>query len=202
MWYHIRHTTTCGIFRAVEPLAEVDPADRKSARADTPAPEAAAWLADPDKPREEVLTPNMRYIQWLANQPAMDRALARRGFHPGGRRVSGIPSDQVLAILRLRQWAVERTALKCGRTTRLTNAGWRERRETDADARNVRVIDFEKALATLDTAHQYALVLIYRDRVGHAATAAAIGCSIRTLAYMLPAARRRLADALDRRDLL
>jgi DNA-directed RNA polymerase specialized sigma24 family protein len=116
--------------------------------------------------------------------------------------VSGIPSDQVLAILRLRQWAVERNALKCGRTARLTNAGWRERRETDADARNVRVIDFEKALATLDTAHQYALILTYRDRAGHAATAAAIGCSVRTLAYMLPAARRRLADVLDRLDLL
>ena len=116
--------------------------------------------------------------------------------------MSGIPSDQVLAIMRLRQWAVERTALKCGRTTRYTNAGWRERRETDADARNVRVIDFERALATLDTAHQYALVLTYRDRVGHAATAATLGCSIRTLQYMLPAARRRLADALDRRDLL
>ena len=53
----------------MEPLAEVDPADRKSARAETPAPEAAAWLADPDKPREEVLTANMRYINWLANQP-------------------------------------------------------------------------------------------------------------------------------------
>jgi len=116
--------------------------------------------------------------------------------------MSAIPSDQVLAILRLRQWAVDRNALKCGRTTRLTHAGWRERRQTEADARNVRVIDFEKAFATLDTAHQYALVLTYRDRQGHAATAAAIGCSIRTLAYMLPAARRRLADALDRRDLL
>jgi DNA-directed RNA polymerase specialized sigma24 family protein len=116
--------------------------------------------------------------------------------------MSGIPSDQVLAILRLRQWAVESKALKCGRTTRLTRAGWRERRETDADARNVRVIDFEKALATLDTTHQLALILTYRDRAGHAATAAALGCSIRTLAYMLPAARRRLADILDRRDLL
>jgi hypothetical protein len=113
--------------------------------------------------------------------------------------MSGIPSDQVLAILRLRQWTVERTALKCGRTTRLTHAGWRERRETDADARNVRVIDFEKALATLDTTHQLALLMTYRDRQGHAATA--LGCSIRTLAYMLPAARR-LADVLDRRDLL
>jgi hypothetical protein len=30
----------------VEPLAEVDPADHKSARTDTPAAAAAAWLAD------------------------------------------------------------------------------------------------------------------------------------------------------------
>jgi hypothetical protein len=63
-----------------------------------------------------------------------------------------------------------------------------------------RMIDFEQALATLDTAHQLALILTYRDRQGHAATAA--GCIVRTLAYMLPAARRRLADVLDRRDLL
>ena len=62
-----------------------------------------------------------------------------------------------------------------------------------------RMIDFEQALATPDTAHQLALILIYRDRQGHAP---AIGCSVRTLAYMLPAACRRLADALDRRDLL
>ncbi|WP_348262458.1 hypothetical protein P8935_22000 [Telmatobacter sp. DSM 110680] len=41
-----------------------------------------------------------------------------------------------------------------------------------ADARNVRVIVFEKALATLDTAHQPALLLTYRDRQGHTATAA------------------------------
>ena len=69
LWCHIPPTTTRGIFTAVEPLAEVDPAGRKSARAETPAPEAAAWLADPDKPRAEALTPNMRYIQWLTDQP-------------------------------------------------------------------------------------------------------------------------------------
>jgi hypothetical protein len=69
LWCHIHATTTYSIFRAVEPLAEVDSADRKSARADTPAPEAAAWLADPDKPREKAETPNMRYINWLADQP-------------------------------------------------------------------------------------------------------------------------------------
>ena len=34
----------------------------------------------------------------------------------------------------------------------------------------------------------------------HAATA--LGCSVRTVAYLLPADRRRLADILDRLDLL
>ena len=32
----------------MEPLAEVDRADRSAAKEETPAPEAAAWLADPD----------------------------------------------------------------------------------------------------------------------------------------------------------
>jgi hypothetical protein len=50
LWHHITNTTTCGIFPAVEPLAEVDPADRKNARAETPAAAAAAWLADPQPP--------------------------------------------------------------------------------------------------------------------------------------------------------
>ena len=43
--------------------------------------------------------------------------------------------------------------------------------------------------------------MTYRDHQGHAATAAAIGCSVRTLVYLLPAAKRRLADTLDRLDL-
>jgi hypothetical protein len=34
----------------VQPRAEVDPIDRKGARTETPAPEAAAWLADPQPP--------------------------------------------------------------------------------------------------------------------------------------------------------
>ena len=37
--------------------------------------------------------------------------------------------------------------------------------------------------------------MAYRDRAGHAATPAALGRRIRTLAYVLPAARRRLAES-------
>jgi hypothetical protein len=52
-----------------EALATLDPAGRPAAKAETPAPEAAALLADPDKPRAEALTPKMRYIRWLTDQP-------------------------------------------------------------------------------------------------------------------------------------
>ena len=116
--------------------------------------------------------------------------------------MSGIPSDQVMAIMRLKQWAFDRAALRHGRTTRMEFAGWKERRQREADSRNVRVVAFEEALARLDPAHQQVLILTYRDGLRHADAAALLGCSPRTLCYLLPAARRRLADTLDRLDLL
>ena len=48
----------------------------------------------------------------------------------------GIPSDQVLAIMRLRQWGFERTALRQVNTSHLKSSGWRERRVREADSRN------------------------------------------------------------------
>jgi DNA-directed RNA polymerase specialized sigma24 family protein len=116
--------------------------------------------------------------------------------------MSGIPSDQVLAILRLKQWAVDRAALKTARAVNIQHTGWRERRAREADSRIVRVLSFEQALARLDPAHQMALILTYRDGVSLATAAAALGCSKANIVYMLPAARRRLADTLDRLDLL
>ena len=111
-----------------------------------------------------------------------------------------LPSDQVLAILRLKQWAVDRAALRNAKATHLSHTGWRERRQRDADARQVRVLDFERAMSRLDPAHQFALILTYRDGQGHQDAAAALGCSVRTLAYLLPAARTRPAATLDRLD--
>jgi hypothetical protein len=67
------------------------------------------------------------------------------------------------AIMRLKQWAFERTALCDGRTTCAESSGFRERRQREADSRNVRVMDFERALSHLDPMHQQALVLTYRD---------------------------------------
>ena len=63
-------------------------------------------------------------------------------------------------------------------------------------------MDFERALAHLDPAHQQVLLLTYRDGLRHAQAANMLGCSVRTVYFLLPAARRRLADTLDRLDLL
>jgi len=113
-----------------------------------------------------------------------------------------IPSDQVMAIMRLKQWAFERVALRHGRTANIEHSGWTERRTREADSRHVRVIDFERALGQLDPVEQQLLVLTYRDNVPHKHIAAVLGCSVRTIYNLLPAARRRLTDILDRLDLL
>lgn len=78
----------------------------------------------------------------------------------------------------------------------------RERYTGETDARLVRVIDFEKAFARLSQEEQTPLAATYRDRAGQSATAFAVGCSLRKLAYLLPTARQHLADILDRLDLL
>jgi len=52
--------------------------------------------------------------------------------------------------MRLKQWAFERVALRHGRAARIEQTGWRERRMSEADSRNVRVLDFERAMSQLD----------------------------------------------------
>ena len=116
--------------------------------------------------------------------------------------MSAIPSDQVMAIMRLKQWAFDRAQLRHGRTARMEFSGYRERRQREADSRQVRVLDFERALSHLDPMHQQILLLTYRDGVRHTQAANLLGISERLVYYLLPAARRRLADTLDRLDLL
>jgi DNA-directed RNA polymerase specialized sigma24 family protein len=107
-----------------------------------------------------------------------------------------------MAILRLKQWAYDRSALRHGHNSKMAFSGWKDRRSGQADARHVRVIDFDRALAQLDPLHQQILVLAYRDHIPRIEAARIIGISPRNLYYLLPAARRRLADVLDRLDLL
>ncbi|WP_162601844.1 hypothetical protein [Occallatibacter savannae] len=83
--------------------------------------------------------------------------------------------------LRLRQWAFERTSLRQGNTARLKRSGWRERRLSEADSRQVRVLDFERAFSRLDPIHQQVLVLTYRDGVRHRDSARVLGMSERNV---------------------
>ena len=114
----------------------------------------------------------------------------------------GLPSNHVLAILRLKQWTNDRTLLNRGHSTNLRRVGWVERRQSQQDARIVRVLAFEKAFAKLPLMEQLALAALYRDGQSHATVAATIGCSPRKVEYLLPIAREHLAEILDRHDLL
>jgi len=80
--------------------------------------------------------------------------------------------------------------------------GWQQHTNRHADAQLVCVVDFELAFQHLTLEEQTALALHYREGLGHSTVAAALGCSLRKLAYLIPALRQQLADILDRRDLL
>jgi hypothetical protein len=58
----------------------------------------------------------------------------------------------------------------------------------DVDARNLRVIGLERALATLGTAHQLGLVLSYRDRQGNVSAALDSQCKPLRTSWQPPAA--------------
>jgi DNA-directed RNA polymerase specialized sigma24 family protein len=113
-----------------------------------------------------------------------------------------LTTSEALAIARLRQWAALRISVNNGKTRNPKSHGWQRRDERTYDASQVRVIDFEAALATLPMQEQIALVLRYRDREPDSATAQILACSLRKLGNVIPQARAHLANALDRRNLL
>ncbi len=72
----------------------------------------------------------------------------------------------LLAIIALRRWAYDRAALRSARTTNYKTTGWQKRSNRLADARIVRVVDFERTLGMLTPTQQEALLtLVYRH--GH-----------------------------------
>ena len=108
----------------------------------------------------------------------------------------------ILATIRLREWAHDRAALRTGRTTNYQRTGWRERRQRDADAAIVRVVDFELAFKMLPPIQQELLTLVYGQGSSRVEAAALVHTSAHTVAYHLTNARRKLAQILDRRGIL
>jgi len=118
--------------------------------------------------------------------------------------IGPMTNPEILAVARLRQWASDRSALTNGRALVVASPGrpGRNNNQNRFDAALVRVIDFDRAIASLDPDEQAALVLRYRDREGERNIAIALRCSTRKVAYLLPIARRHLASELERRNLL
>jgi DNA-directed RNA polymerase specialized sigma24 family protein len=110
--------------------------------------------------------------------------------------------NEALAVARLRQWATLRVANRQGRTRNPNSHGWQRRDERSFDAAQVCVIDFERAMNALTDEEKVALVMRYRDRERDEVTARALGCSVRKVGYLVPSARHKLADILDRLNLL
>ena len=92
--------------------------------------------------------------------------------------------------------------MRNGRTTDYQREGWRQRDARSADARIVRVVDFERCLSRLPQAAQVMLVLAHRDGHSHHQLALMSGTSPRFIQYQLSAARESLAAALDEADML
>jgi DNA-directed RNA polymerase specialized sigma24 family protein len=111
-------------------------------------------------------------------------------------------TTEVLAVARLRQWARERSNNLQGKATVYRRTGWGQRNSCNFDAALVRCIDFERALGKLSEDEQIALIYRYRNKATEREIAAAVGCGVRKLNYLIPAARRHLANVLDTLNLL
>ena len=108
---------------------------------------------------------------------------------------------EAIALSRLRQWRYERCAIYTGKSVQYHRQGWQRRDNRQADARIVRVIDFDRAFATLHPVDQAALILFAE---GHTRRHAAhiLACAERTAATHRRKALAALAAVLEKLDLL
>jgi len=111
---------------------------------------------------------------------------------------------QTMARTRIRQWNQERTALRAGRAKDYTPRGRAPRVPSTCryDAALTRCLDFEREFGKLHEEDQQILLLIVREGQPQRVVAEALHMSTRCLSYKLPTALDRLANLLDRVNLL
>lgn len=109
---------------------------------------------------------------------------------------------EVLAVVRLRQWFVERAELRNGKTTSYKRVGWAQRRSSRFDAKIVRCIDFERAYGHLCPSDQALLELVYAEDWPNDQVAKILCISERSIYNYLPHARALLAHVLDKAGLI
>jgi DNA-directed RNA polymerase specialized sigma24 family protein len=113
-----------------------------------------------------------------------------------------VTAIESLAVAALCRWSYNRAKLHRGEPSEPSRHGYTPRQSRTADARHVRVIDFEPAFATVPPDARLPLVFIYRDQIPTRHAAAILGCSPQVAVFHADEALSRLTDALDRRDLL
>lgn len=110
--------------------------------------------------------------------------------------------QRTLATIAVRRWTFDRTLLLSGKVTNYQIEGAKKRSTTGYDARQVRVADFELALATLPPDAQTLILLIHHKGYTWAEASAILGISVRLIPHQLRQALDALALALERRSLL
>jgi len=111
-------------------------------------------------------------------------------------------SFEALAVTAFRRWCADRAAIRSGQTMQYKQRGWTPRSQCQTDARIVRALSFEQAFETLPDHEQSALLLAYRDGLSTPALCSVLRCRLPVAQAALASGRLRLANALDRRDLL
>ena len=120
-------------------------------------------------------------------------------------RERGIGADEALAIAAYRRYTWERRSGKDAPNHRYDHGQGRPKNNPSTsiyDARIVRKIDFERCLATIGEYFSTILKLYHVDGESQSLIAHATGRSIRSIVGDLPNARRALAEALDKADML
>lgn len=143
----------------------------------------------------------------MVNRAALDSA-ARDNRHgaefrgPHGRvHVRGVEfgtAIQSLAVASLRRWFYDRAKLHQGEASQAQHNGYTPRQSRQADARQVRCIDFERAFAILTPDDRIPLLLVYRDQLPLKHVADILGCSPRLALYHADSGLAKLTDVLDR----
>lgn len=99
------------------------------------------------------------------------------------------------------RWSFDLAQLRRG-TKQAKRNGFTPRQSRQADARQVRIIDFERAFATLPLDQRTPLLLLYRDQLSPRHVADILGCSPQLAQFHAARALAHLTDALDRLHLL
>ncbi|WP_058186800.1 RNA polymerase sigma factor [Terracidiphilus gabretensis] len=109
---------------------------------------------------------------------------------------------EVKVIAAIRRWCYDSAKLVSGRGNNYQHRGFQRRDERSYDARQVRVLDFERAFSKLPEQNQVLLLLAHRDGISECELAAMISVSPNSMRRWLMDTRIALATLLEHQNAL